>query len=106
MVKLQWSNHDVYIRHPGGGKDSRHRDGRTHLTSTDENRLVESRIPTSEVSREIVNYVELQPCLMEPQTNYALKKVGISILFCETRPSPTCITAAVIRISVKMEMKT
>ena len=65
--KLQWSHHDVYIKHPGGGKDSRHRDGRTHLTSTDDNRLFEIRIPTSEVSREFVNYVELHPCLMELQ---------------------------------------
>ena len=64
--KLQWSDRDVYLRHPGGGKDSRHRDGKTYLKSTAGMRSVESRINTSDVSRELVNYLTLSSALPEP----------------------------------------
>ena len=64
--KLQWSARDVYIRHPGGGKDSRHKNGMTYLHSTGKSRLIETRLETSEVSRELVNYVELPATLSEP----------------------------------------
>ena len=58
---VQWSEHHVYLRHPGGGKDSRHSDGKTYLTSTGSTREVQERIPTSDVSRELVNFIELSP---------------------------------------------
>lgn len=64
--KLQWGERDVYVRHPHGGKDSRHRNGQTYLTSTGEKRTVESRLPTSNVTRALVNYVELSTSLPEP----------------------------------------
>lgn len=64
--KLQWSERDVYIRHPGGGKDSRHKDGKTYLNSTGSIRSIDTRVQTSEVSRELVNYIELPSSLTEP----------------------------------------
>ena len=65
---IAWSadGRDVYIRHPGGGKDSRHRDGRTYLTSTEAERYVETRAPTSDITQERVNVVTLPAFLSEP----------------------------------------
>ena len=65
--KLQWSDRDVYIRHPGGGYDTRHRNGKTYLKSTSRMREVETRVKTSDVSREFVNYVTLSSALPEPR---------------------------------------
>ena len=64
--ELAWNERNIYIRHPGGGKDSRHQDGMTYLTSTGETRLVEIRLKTSDVSRELVDYVTLPSLLPEP----------------------------------------
>ncbi len=63
---LQWNERSVYLRHPGGGKDSRHANGATYLASTGSQRAFEQRVPTSEVSRELVNFVSLQRPLTEP----------------------------------------
>lgn len=57
---VQWSEYDVYLRQPGGGKDSRHSDGMTYLTSTGAHREVQKRVPTSDVSRELVNFIQLR----------------------------------------------
>lgn len=64
--ELQWSDRDVYIRHPGGGKDSRHQNGMTYLQSTGKARSIETRLKTSDVSRELVNYLTLPSSLPEP----------------------------------------
>lgn len=64
--QLQWGERDVYIRHPSGGKDSRHKDGMTYLNSTGSTRSIETRVKTSDVSRELVNYIKLSPSLQEP----------------------------------------
>lgn len=56
---LAWGDRDVYVRHPGGGKDSRHSDGVTYLTSTNDSRTSELRVPTSDVTREVVNFIQL-----------------------------------------------
>ena len=63
---VQWSEHDVYLRHPGGGKDSRHSDGKTYLTSTEPSRDLLERLPTSDVSRELINFIELRSGTTEP----------------------------------------
>ena len=63
---VQWNDRNVYIRYAGGGKDSRHADGPTFLASTGAGRSLELRVPTSEVSRELVNFVTLRPPLDEP----------------------------------------
>jgi hypothetical protein len=65
--KLEWNERDIYLRHPSGGKDSRHPDGKTYLTSTGTMRGTELRVKTSEVSREIINYVKLSPASSEPR---------------------------------------
>ena len=64
--KIQWGLRDVYVRHPGGGKDSRHSDGATRLTSTDESRICEMRVATSDVIHETVNFVQLPSSVSEP----------------------------------------
>jgi hypothetical protein len=64
--KIEWNERDIYIRSAGGGKDSRHKDGMTYLHSTGLQRTVDTRLPTSDVSREFINYVELPPFLSEP----------------------------------------
>ena len=56
--QLEWSERDVYLRHPGGGKDSRHRDGATYLTSDTTDRTFETRCPTSDIFRETVNFIQ------------------------------------------------
>lgn len=63
---LQWNDRNIYIRHPGGRKDSRHSDGVTFFGTTGSERVVERRVPTSEVSRELVNFITLKPPLTEP----------------------------------------
>ena len=63
---IQWTATDVYIRHIGGWKDSRHRDGKTFLHSTGSERTIEQRLPISEISRELINYVDLPPFFPEP----------------------------------------
>ncbi len=63
---VQWDDRNVYLRHPGGGKDSRHSNGATYLTSTGSNRELETRIPTSAVGRELVNFISLKPTVAEP----------------------------------------
>lgn len=64
--RLSWSERDVYLRHPHGGKDSRHADGRTYLTSSGPIRSIETRVPTSDVTRELVNYLSLFTAIPEP----------------------------------------
>jgi hypothetical protein len=64
--EIAWNQRNVYLRHPGGGKDSRHSDGGTRLTSTGSQRAVETRLPTSAVSRELINFISLKPPLAEP----------------------------------------
>jgi hypothetical protein len=64
--EIAWNEHNVYLRHPGGGKDSRHSDGGTRLTSTGSQRSLETRLPTSAVSRELINFISLKPPLSEP----------------------------------------
>jgi hypothetical protein len=64
--EVSWSARNVYLRHPGGGKDSRHSDGRTLLTSTEASRQSQLRVPTSDVSRELVNFVQLRSGATEP----------------------------------------
>jgi hypothetical protein len=56
---LAWSDRDVYIRHPGGGKDSRHNNGVTYLTATGDSRTSQLRVPTSDVTHEVVNFIQL-----------------------------------------------
>ncbi len=63
---LQWDERNVYIRHPGGRKDSRHSDGATWLGTTGPYRTVEMRVPTSQIGRELVNFVSLKPPQSEP----------------------------------------
>jgi hypothetical protein len=63
---LEWNDRNVYLYHPGGGKDSRHKDGQTFLKSTGEMRSNEIRLETSDVSRELVNYVDLPSSFPEP----------------------------------------
>ncbi len=63
---LQWNDRNVYIRHAGGGKDSRHGDGATFLGTTGPARATERRVPTSEISRELLNFISLRPPLTEP----------------------------------------
>jgi hypothetical protein len=57
--RLSWTSTDVYLRHPLGGKDSRHSDGGTFLTSDGADRAFEQRVPTSEITRELLNYIAL-----------------------------------------------
>lgn len=64
---LAWRERDVYVRHPGGGKDSRHGDGVTYLTSTEHSRTSELRVPTSDITRELVNFIQLPSSQSEPQ---------------------------------------
>lgn len=66
--RLSWSadGRDVYLRHPHGGKDSRHSDGRTYLNSTGHVRSVETRVQTSDVTRELVSYLSLSTHISEP----------------------------------------
>jgi hypothetical protein len=64
--KLEWNDRNVYIRHPGGGKDSRHQDGMTYFKSPGKAPSIEVRVRTSDVSRELVNYVTLPSSLPEP----------------------------------------
>jgi len=63
---LQWDDRNVYIRHPGGGKDSRHGDGKTWLTTTGDSRQMELRVPTSDVTQELLNFVALPTSMPEP----------------------------------------
>jgi hypothetical protein len=63
---LQWNDRNVYIRYAGGGKDSRHSDGGTFLASTGHGRSFEQRLPTSEVSRELVSFISLKAPMTEP----------------------------------------
>jgi len=55
---LAWNDDNVYIRHPEGGKDSRHKNGFTYMHSTAETRIREKRIVISDVGREIINYID------------------------------------------------
>jgi len=57
--QLNWSETDVYLRHPLGGKDSRHSDGGTFLTGPGPTRDYEHRVPMSAVRREHLNFVAL-----------------------------------------------
>ena len=38
----------------------------TYLNSTGNERFIETRVPTSEISRELINYIELPSSLSEP----------------------------------------
>jgi hypothetical protein len=64
--ELEWDARNVYVRHPGGGKDSRHSNGATYLTSTGSDRALEFRVPTSAVGRELINFIALKPTVSEP----------------------------------------
>src|SRR3989442_9128083 len=64
--ELGWNQRNVYIRYAGGGKDSRHSDGRTFLATTGANRAFEQRLATSAVTRELLNFISLRPPLSEP----------------------------------------
>ena len=64
---IKWRATDVYVRHPHGGKDSRHSDGRTFLSSTDTDRIVETRIPVSAVTDELLTTIALPTSLTEPK---------------------------------------
>lgn len=57
--EVSWNSRNVYLRHPNGAKDSRHSDGNTFLTSTGDSRTTQLRVPTSSISRELVNFIEL-----------------------------------------------
>lgn len=58
-AQLNWTPTDVHLRHPDGGKDSRHNDGSTFLTGPGSARDREQRVPTSAITREVLNYLEL-----------------------------------------------
>src|SRR2546425_7012209 len=64
--ELGWNQRNVYIRYAGGGKDSRHSDGRPFLAATGANRAFEQRLATSAVTRELLNFISLRPPLSEP----------------------------------------
>ena len=64
---LQWNDRNVYIWHPSGRKDSRHSDGATFLATTGAMRAVETRVPTSQIGRELVNFISLRRPLTEPR---------------------------------------
>src|SRR6266545_8014721 len=65
--ELGWNARNVYLRHPDGAKDSRHRDGNTFLTSTGSQRSHELRVPTSAASRELINFIALKATMPEPR---------------------------------------
>lgn len=77
---VQWDSHNVYLRHAGGGKDSRHSDGATYLTSTEAERTLQQRLPTSEVGRELVNFISLPAeSTGPPPLRGATRKSDISV---------------------------
>jgi len=64
--QIAWTPRDVYARHPGGGKDSRHSDGQVWFTTTGPERARETRIPTSDVTSELVTFITLRSDTSEP----------------------------------------
>ena len=65
--ELSWRATDVYVRQPHGGKDSRHSDGATYLSSDSSTRIVETRLPLSAVTGELVTTISLPSLLTEPR---------------------------------------
>ena len=66
--RIAWSadGRHVHILHQDGGKDSRHSDGATYITSTEEHRPLELRVPTSDVTHERINFLSLPSSSSEP----------------------------------------
>jgi len=65
--ELSWRATDVYVRRPHGGKDSRHSDGHTYLSSHATDRVVETRLPISSVTNEHLTTISLPPSLCTPE---------------------------------------
>ena len=65
--ELSWRSTDVYVRHPDGRKDSRHSDGITYLSSDTTVRAVDTRVPTSAATQEVIKTIALPPLLAEPR---------------------------------------
>jgi hypothetical protein len=65
---VEWAadGRGVYLRQPSGAKTSRHGDGATYLTSTDASRRLETRVPTSDITHERVNFITLPSSMPEP----------------------------------------
>jgi hypothetical protein len=63
---LAWRATDAYVRHLHGGKDSRHSDGQTYLSSNASDRVVETRLPLSSVTGEHLSTISLPTALSEP----------------------------------------
>lgn len=77
--QLEWNDNNVYIRHPEGGKDSRHKDGFTYIHSKEIKRIEEQRIPMSEVSREIVNYIKWDQPFEPPLLQGTIKETDFVV---------------------------
>jgi len=65
--ELSWRATDVYVRQPHGGKDSRHSNGETYLSSEGTERIIETRLPLSAVTDEHLTTIRLPSLMTEPR---------------------------------------